>query len=323
MNKGTFIISLDFELIWGLAGWDSKKIDSYYNNIDNATIAMERIINLFDKYDIKCTIAFVGAMNYYTLNELMIDVKNYKTPTYTNSSFCSFNSFLPYIEENKYPSSNFFCKGIIERLKNNYNVELATHTFSHYYCLEDGQTVENFKQDISYALNNAKENNINIKSIVFPRNQVSKEYLDICNQLGITHYRGTLNNFLYRTNKTESRYSLKGTLRFLDTYLNLSGYNTFKCQFYKNNKIINVPGSRFLRPYSKHLSLLEKYKIKRIKNSMKYAAINKEIYHLWWHPHNFGMNINHNLSNLEEICKYYYLLKNKYNFQSKFISEIN
>lgn len=321
MNKGQFIISLDFELIWGLAGWSTEKIDTYNKNISNATIALEKIIELFHKYDIKCTIAFVGAMNYRSLNELVTKLKKYKKPTYKKSIFYSFESLLPYIQQNRYPISNYFCKDIIENLKKNSKVELASHTFSHYYCLEEGQTAEDFKQDVSFAVMEAKKNDITIKSIIFPRNQVSQEYIDICKQLGITHYRGTLNNYLYQANKTESRYSIKGALRFLDTYFNLSGYNTY-CNDYQRDGIHDVPGSRFLRPYSNSLSFLEYFKIRRIKRSMEYAAKNNEIYHLWWHPHNFGINMNENIANLELICKHYKYLNNKYNFISTFISEI-
>lgn len=321
MSKGKFIISLDFELIWGLAGWSNDKIDSYYNNFSNAIIALEKIVELFHKYDIKCTIAFVGAMNYNSLDELMIELKKYRKPSYRKPSFYSFDSLLPYITQRKYHVSNYFCKDIIEELAKNSKVELASHTFSHYYCLEDGQTIENFEQDIFFAIKSANRSNITIKSIIFPRNQVSKECIDICQRYGITHFRGTLNNYLYQANKTESRYSIKGALRFLDTYFNLSGYNTYYVDFQADG-IRNVPASRFLRPYSHRFSFLEYLKIRRIKKSMEYAAKNSEIYHLWWHPHNFGINMNRNMDNLELICKYYKYLNRKYDFISTFISEI-
>lgn len=322
MNKGYLVISLDFELIWGLAGWTTTKIAPYYKNIDNAITALEKMIELFHKYDIKCTIGFVGAMNYNTLDELNTKLKIFKRPSYIKPIFYSFGSVLLNINK-YYPHTFFFCKNIIENLKKNNNVELASHTFSHYYCLEDGQTIEDFKQDLLFVQDNSKENNINIKSIIFPRNQVSQEYLNICKQLGFSHYRGTLNNFLYKTNKTESRYSAKGALRFLDTYFNISGYNTFNLCNTSHNGIINVPGSRFLRPYSRKFSFLEYLKIRRIKKSMKYAAQNNQIYHLWWHPHNFGQNMTENLANLEAICKYYKQLNKEYNFKSSFISDIN
>ena len=49
---------------------------------------------------------------------------------------------------------------------------------------------------------------------------------------------------------------------------------------------------------------------------MKYAAKNNEVFHLWWHPHNFGSNMEENFYNLEEILKEYTKLNNKYDFKS-------
>ena len=65
------------------------------------------------------------------------------------------------------------------------NMEIGTHTFSHYYCLEDGQTNEQFKEDLIAAVSIAKSKNIATESIVFPRNQYSPEAIAICAEHGI------------------------------------------------------------------------------------------------------------------------------------------
>src|SRR5699024_962404 len=59
-----------------------------------------------------------------------------------------------------------------------------------------------------------------------------------------------------------------------------------------------------------------------IKKSMEYAAKNNQLYHLWWHPHNFGINIDKNMSMLEEILSHYQVLSNKYNMQSITMKDI-
>lgn len=56
---------------------------------------------------------------------------------------------------------------------------------------------------------------------------------------------------------------------------------------------------------------------------MLYAAKNNSLYHLWWHPHNFGANINENLFILEEILKYYTYLNCKYKMKSLNMGEIS
>ena len=49
---------------------------------------------------------------------------------------------------------------------------------------------------------------------------------------------------------------------------------------------------------------------------MTYAAKNNLNYHLWWHPHNFGNNIEENFKNLDTIIEHQNYLKKQFNFTS-------
>ena len=55
---------------------------------------------------------------------------------------------------------------------------------------------------------------------------------------------------------------------------------------------------------------------------MTYAAKNNCTYHLWWHPHNFGINQDENFSFLEKILMHYKQLNKEYQFQSYTMSEL-
>ena len=59
-----------------------------------------------------------------------------------------------------------------------------------------------------------------------------------------------------------------------------------------------------------------------IKNEMLYAAINNKNYHLWWHPHNFGINEEDNLNNLSEILENYHYLNERFGMCTASMSEI-
>src|SRR3546814_17510931 len=48
--------------------------------------------------------------------------------------------------------------------------EIATHSYSHYYCLEPGQTDDQFRAALRAATAQLREWNIDCRSIVFPRN---------------------------------------------------------------------------------------------------------------------------------------------------------
>jgi hypothetical protein len=91
---------------------------------------------------------------------------------------------------------------------------------------------------------------------------------------------------------------------------------------YKEAELMNIPASRFLRPYSRRLVFLEGLRFRRIKKEMEYAARHDEVYHLWWHPHNFGANINENFAFLERILKTYQELHERFGMRSMTMFEL-
>ena len=70
------------------------------------------------------------------------------------------------------------------------------------------------------------------------------------------------------------------------------------------------------------LKLLEPVRIRRVKGQMKYAATHGKVFHLWWHPHNFGVNQKQNFQNLDSILRYYQKLNREYGFLSVNMGEM-
>ena len=60
---------------------------------------------------------------------------------------------------------------------------------------------------------------------------------------------------------------------------------------------------------------------------MEHAAKHQELYHLWWHPHNFGADMEENLAFLEEVLRHYQYCHQQYGMCSmtmnEFYKEIN
>ena len=161
---------------------------------------------------------------------------------------------------------------------------------------------------------------------VFPKNQVNDAYLKVCFENGIKSYRGTEKSAIYNTKSSPLKKKLVPLIRLarlIDGYFNLTGHNTYDVvKLNANKEIVNLPSSRFLRPFHSKLSFLEPLKVKRIVKSMKHAAKNNELFHLWWHPHNFGADMDKNFENLEEIFIAYADLKTSHNFESKTMTEL-
>ena len=49
---------------------------------------------------------------------------------------------------------------------------------------------------------------------------------------------------------------------------------------------------------------------------MTAAARTGGVFHLWWHPHNFGVNQEENLSILEAVLRHYRTLADSYGMQT-------
>jgi hypothetical protein len=205
---------------------------------------------------------------------------------------------------------------LIKDIQKNTVHEIGTHTFSHYYCLEAGQTAEDFRDDLKSAIKTAEKLGIKLTALVFPRNQFNEEYLEICKENGIVCYRGNQFSRLYTAREGDRESPGRRLLRLVDAYLNISGHNCYSDNYLRSKFPVDIPASRFLRPYSKTLKKLEWLRLERIKSGMRHAAKNNMTYHLWWHPHNFGINHDKNFAFLEKILVYYTALNKRYNFES-------
>jgi hypothetical protein len=112
-------------------------------------------------------------------------------------------------------------------------------------------------------------------------------------------------------------------VRLLDAYLNISGHNCYALKEVPCEVPVNIPSSRFLRPFSNKLRLLEPLRMRRILADLTYAAKHGLIYHLWWHPHNFGDNTEANLTVLKTILDRYLSLKEAYGMESLNMGELS
>jgi peptidoglycan/xylan/chitin deacetylase (PgdA/CDA1 family) len=315
-ESGILTFSLDFELFWGVR--DHRTIKSYGKNIENVHKVIPRLLQLFTEFGVHCTWATVGFIFCKNKEELTSCIPSTK-PDYANRSFDQYEYISKSIIDPKY----HFSPELIDLILQTPGQELGTHTFSHYYTLEEGTDTGSFEADIIQAKLMAEEKGATLQSIVFPRNQYHTDFLLCCKKHGIDVYRGTENSWLYHTRSRTDEKRARRAIRLIDSYINISGHHTFRADSCKEeNDMWNIPSSRFLRPYSKRMQLFDKLKLQRIKKSMLHAAIKKEIFHLWFHPHNFGSDMEENFDFLGSVLAYYQHIQKKYSFASLNMAEI-
>ena len=317
-NVGTFLISLDFELLWGIRDFaDQEKA----NGLLPTRQVVPRLLDLFQKYDIHATWATVGFLFFSSQLELLSALPEQK-PQYLNKSLSPYESLIGELGEGEDDDPLHFAPSLIQQIVQTPHQELGTHTFSHYYCLEDGQTPKDFEDDLRAVKGAFKNFNCELKSIVFPRNQYSDPYLAVCTQSGVRAYRGTENLWFRQSSKrVEHRRWTRRILRIMDAYFNISGSNAYSLPD-KGVLPINLPASRYLRPCSKKMSIFEPLRLRRIISSMTEAAQSKQVFHLWWHPEDFSKNTDANLEFAEKIFIRYRQLHDQYGMQSRSMGEI-
>ena len=313
MSKGIFTISLDFELFWGVR--DHRTLESYGENIRNVHHVVPRLLELFSKYNVHCTWATVGLL-FFNEKKEMISWLPAERPTYKKKEYDPY----PYLEQNELEKIYHFAPAVIEQIKRTAGQEIGTHTFSHFYTLERDTTIGQFQSDLRAAIAIANEKGIEIKSIVFPRNQYSDDHIGACLDEGIKIYRGNELSGVYKPISRENENLFRKGTRFADTYFNMTGHHCHAIP--AASEIINVPASRFLRPYNPTFKMFDGLKLRRIKQGIKFAGKHGLIYHLWWHPHNFGKYMDENFKFLEQVLKYYHQLNREGKIESQNMLEI-
>src|SRR5260370_41273143 len=315
---GTFAISLDCELHWGSRDHEPTH-GPYRQNLLGARKAIPRLLELFERYRIAGTWAIVGFL-FAASPEEQRRFEPALRPGYYDKSLDPYAEPLGKGEED---DPLHFAPSLIEQIHRSPNQEIATHTFSHHFCREPGQTVESLKADVNSAIAIAADRGIRFRSIVFPRNQVNPDYTQAVLDAGIICYRGSEHGWMHRGITPQERTFRLRLARIADTYIDISGKRTVHWdKVLEPSGLCNIRASRFLWPYRPALKRLEEKRLKRTIDQVKLAALEDAIFHIWFHPHNFGIHMEENLKVLEAILQAFAFARERYGMRSLSMSGV-
>lgn len=339
--NGIFTISLDFELHWGgfekwplkLSNFSQSKSGSEYlqhnpsdysNYFLNTRRLIPELLRLFGENEIHVTWATVGMLFHGDRNQLMAYSPEEK-PGYVEQQLSAYRYIADIgIGEDETGDPFHYASTLVNAILSTQHQELATHTFAHYYCNEAGQTAEQFRADLRAAQRSAALYGQQLRSLVFPRNQFNDEYLRVCYEEGITSVRSNPRDWFWHIESTQSESMWKRLNRGMDAYFPVGKENTFSVNSLEKREgfPVCIPASRLLRPYNPKEYFLNTLKIRRICNEMTRAAKAGQVYHLWWHPHNFGAFPEESLSGLQEILSHFRKCQKMYGMESLSMKEI-
>ncbi len=291
MKKGKFVISLDTEIAWGRIEESNK--DSYLPLFEKTREVVKRLVDVFDKYEIPATWAMVGRLiedsdNLSIFSKMKIE--DYY-PSLTSKKIYE-DSIL-----NNESNSYVLAKEFMDQVMNAKVIhEIGTHSYHHILFgkipKSDKYLVE---KDVEGAKGILKKYGIDCQSVVFPRNLIG--HLDVFQKNGINCYRGPDKFWFDRMPN-----AIKKPISLLNTFLPIS---PTVVDAENKNGMVNIPGSLFFRithfgiKKNVPFSILEKKAIK----GLQQASSQGKIFHLWFHPFNFGYKMDEHFNAFEKVLK--------------------
>jgi len=282
------VISLDFELRWGVHDRLGFNLDSYRENLEGARDVVPVLLKLFSDRNIRATWACVGALGCKDWDDYFARAP--KPPKYHNPSL----AIKPQYAELDPEGHLHFAPELLQAIYHIPGQELSTHTFSHIYMREPGITAEDVKADLSAVFSLWKEHfGSSPKSLVFPRNQFA--FLDVVRESSVQIWRGNEPPWYYNRNETSTNQLYPRALRLIDS---LNPFVKRASALEYDSGLYMTRASLFLRvnlpctAWALH--------VLRVRREIE-ALRPGEIFHIWFHPHNLGKDTRTRLARVEEI----------------------
>lgn len=318
-HPGALVISLDFELRWGVRDLYPLDGGDYRANLLGSRQAIPRMLDLFAEHGVRATWATVGmlfAADRAALRRHEPAVK----PRYADPAL---DPYRDRIGEDEASDPLHYSASLIDRIRTIPGQEVASHTFGHVYPLEAGVDRASFRADLESAVAIARERGIALRSLVFPRNQFNPAFADVIAAAGFTNCRANAPGWIYKE-ADAARYFRPDIRagRLLDAYVPVTGSQVIRwAEIPFAGPLCCLPASHFLRAHSPQLRRLDPLRFRRIAAGIRQAAREGGVYHLWWHPHNAGVHTDAFMGFLRGLLEVYAECRERYGMTSLTMAE--
>lgn len=300
---GSFVFSLDTELAWG-----SVHHGGYANHekeFERTRYVIDALLELFELYGIHGTWAVVG--------KLML-AKGETDPAVTGAG--SLNGRTgPFNWRAEEDDHYWHGPDIVERIRScSVHQEIGSHNYTHMIMGTPGSEGHNFDHELKACKAVASERDIELKSFVYPRNEV--DHLDVLASNGFTSYRGVAPSWTWRVPGTVG----KRVARLADHLLPVPAPVVRATD---HNGIVNVPASySYLHRTGWARYVPISVRVRKSILTMRKAASSNGIFHLWTHPFNIASDPENLLSGLERVFREYKRLHDSGLIQSRTMTQI-
>ncbi len=284
LRPASVVISLDFEMRWGVHDIYGLNFDGYRENLKNCRPVVLSTLELLAERNLRATWATVGAIGMNDWDEYFSVVP--PPPAYTDPKLVVREEYADLD-----PSGALhFAPDLIRQIVQTEGQELGSHSFSHLYFREPGITVTDFLADMVAVEKLWGERfGVTPVSLVFPRNQSA--FTDQLNKTSIKIWRGPEPAWFYDCTSRHANTLLPRALRLVDS-INPWGRRASQTGSGMGRASLFV---RFGLPEP-----LWKLQVRRIENELNGLGPG-DTFHCWWHPHNLRFDLDFGESRLSQV----------------------
>lgn len=317
-KPGALVISLDFELHWGVRDHASPTPEVAQHLVASRSM-VTTLADLFVQRQIRATWATVGLLFATTAQEADAFLPEHR-PAYRRPELDPYRERIG-PDEDEDPLH--LAGSLIDYVSLAEGQEIGSHTFSHYYCLERGPDTDAFRDDLAAAQVAAAARGLRLRSLVLPRNQWRSDLAPALLQTGFECYRGPQPGWSNRARRGEDTTIAVRAARLATTYAGPSLPTFGWDELAEPSGLCNVPASTFLRPLSPRTKRLQALQDGRIVSGLRDAARRGRILHVWWHPQNFVPHAEANVARLHRLLDELDRLRSTEGMESLTMGDVN
>ena len=203
----------------------------------------------FAEYDIHATWATVGFLFFARRSELLRALP-VERPQYTDPRLSPYAE-MDTIGEDESEDPFHFARSLLEQIRSQCGAGDRQPYFFSLLLPGAEQSIAAFRADLQAALAAAADFGVALKSIVFPRNQYDEAHLRVCGEMGLRAFRGNPRSWLYRP-RIWRETEVSGYAR-RDCWIRIAIFSrtiAIHSETRQRMSPMNLPASRFLRPYT-------------------------------------------------------------------------
>ncbi len=265
MDKGALVLSLDLEMAWGRL--NDADLSDFFPLFERVPQIVPQTLELFEAHEAPATWAVVGRL----MHPPSPDAK---------------------------PPLDRYTSGpqLVEAIRSSSVAhEIASHSFTH--PLFDRLERSRAQEEIERAVETAAGWGLRLHSFVFPQNRVA--HLDVLAENGFTAFRGP-----DRVWFEQRPPAIRKALRQIDTWLALKPMATRPRM--SPQGLVDIAGHMLFRIQHRGLRRLLPVSAMAAKavKGIQEAVEQRAVFHLWWHPFNFGFRNREHLEGLDRVLRF-------------------